>query len=270
MTTAFTPAAGLLGSLDLLDVSTGGALLHVRLNRPAKRNALSDPLIQQLHTVFVNLPAATRAVVVSGEGSHFCAGLDLSELVERDIHSGVLHSRMWHAAFDAIQFGSVPVVAALHGAVVGGGLELAASCHIRVADASAYYGLPEGQRGIFVGGGGAARIPRLIGVARMTDLMMTGRVLDAQEGQQVGLAQYLVPEGQALAKAIALAERIATNAPMSNFAVMHALPRIADQSQPDGLFTESLMAAVAESTPEAQDRLRAFLEGRAGKVVKSS
>jgi enoyl-CoA hydratase/carnithine racemase len=176
---------------------------------------------------------------------------------------------MWHAAFDAIQFGRVPVVAALHGAVVGGGLELASSCHIRVADRTAYYGLPEGQRGIFVGGGGSARIPRLMGVARMTDLMMTGRVYDAEEGLAVGLSQYVVEEGQAAAKAVALADRIAQNAPMSNFAVMHALPRIADQSQSEGLFTESLMAAVAESTPEAQSRLRAFLEGRAGKVVKA-
>lgn len=270
MTATPTPASGLLASLDLLQISVAGPVLHVRLNRPAKRNALSDPLIQQLHTAFVNLPEGTRAVVVSGEGQHFCAGLDLSELVERDIHSGVLHSRMWHAAFDAIQFGSVPVVAALHGAVVGGGLELASACHIRVADATAYYGLPEGQRGIFVGGGGSARIPRLMGVARMTDLMMTGRVYDAHEGLAVGLSQYVVEEGHATAKALQLAGRIAQNAPMSNFAVMHALPRIADQSQSEGLFTESLMAAVAESTPEAQSRLRAFLEGRAGKVVKSS
>jgi (methylthio)acryloyl-CoA hydratase len=265
----FSPATGLLSTLPLLQVSIRANVLHVRLNRPDKRNALSDPLIQQLHTVFVNLPDDVRAVVVSGEGSHFCAGLDLSELVERDIGSGVLHSRMWHAAFDAVQFGRVPVVAALHGAVVGGGLELATACHIRVAEASTYYGLPEGQRGIFVGGGGSARIPRLIGVARMTDLMMTGRVYDAQEGLGVGLSQYVVGDGEGLAKAIALAERIASNAPMSNFAVMHALPRIADQSQSDGLFTEALMAAVAESTPEAQVRLRAFLEGKANKVVKS-
>ncbi len=211
-----------------------------------------------------------RAAVISGEGEHFCAGLDLSELIERDVRSGVLHSRMWHAAFDAMQFGRVPVIAALHGAVVGGGLELAAACHIRVADSSAYYALPEGQRGIFVGGGGSVRIPRLIGVARMTDLMMTGRVYDAEEGLAIGLSQYVVADGQALAKALELAERIAQNAPLTNFAVMHALPRIADQSQSEGLFTESLMAAVAESTPEAQDRLRAFLEGRAGKVVKQS
>jgi enoyl-CoA hydratase/carnithine racemase len=265
---AFAPATGLLASLDLLHIEVDGPVLHVRLHRPAKRNALSDTLIQQLHTAFVNLPEAVRAAVISGEGSHFCAGLDLAELVERDIHSSVLHSRMWHAAFDAIQFGRVPVVAALHGAVVGGGLELAAACHLRVADATTYYGLPEGQRGIFVGGGGSVRIPRLIGVARMTDLMMTGRVLDAAEGQQVGLSQYLVGAGESLAKALALGERVAANLPMSNFAVMHALPRIADQSQSEGLFTESLMAAVAESTPEGQQRLRDFLEGRAAKVAK--
>ncbi|GAB4551370.1 MAG: crotonase/enoyl-CoA hydratase family protein [Rhizobacter sp.] len=269
MSTEFQPATGLLASLDLLQISQAGAVVHVRLNRPAKRNAISDTLIQQLHTAFVNLPAGTRAAIVSGEGQHFCAGLDLSELVERDVGEGVLHSRMWHAAFDQVQFGSVPVVAVLQGAVVGGGLELASATHIRVAEASAYFGLPEGQRGLFVGGGGSARIPRLMGVARMSDMMLTGRVYDAQEGLAAGLVQYVVPEGTGFAKALELAQRIAQNAPLSNYAVTHALPRIADQSQSEGLFTESLMAAVAESTPDAKDRLRAFLEGRAGKVVKS-
>ncbi len=247
-----------------------GDIAIVRLTRPAKRNALNDALILGIRDAFQNLPDSTRAAVLDGEGEHFCAGLDLSEIKERDASAGMHHSRMWHAALEEVQFGRVPVVASLHGAVVGGGLELASACHIRVADATAYYGLPEGQRGIFVGGGGSARIPRLMGVARMTDLMMTGRVYDAQEGLAVGLSQYVVEAGAATAKALALAERIAQNAPMSNFAVMHALPRIADLSQSEGLFTESLMAAVAESTPAAQARLRAFLEGRAGKVVKSS
>lgn len=269
MSDAFRPASGLLAQLDLLRIELDGAVAHLRLNRPAKRNAISDTLIQQLHTAFVNLPEGTRAVVVTGEGDHFCAGLDLSELVERDVGEGVLHSRMWHAAFDQIQFGRVPVIAVLHGAVVGGGLELAASCHIRVAEDSAYFALPEGQRGLFVGGGGSVRVPRLVGVARMTDMMLTGRVYDRDEGVQAGLAQYAVAGGAGFAKAVELARRIAGNAPMSNFAVMHALPRIAEQSQDQGLFTESLMAAVAESTPDAKDRLRAFLDGRAGKVVKS-
>jgi enoyl-CoA hydratase/carnithine racemase len=252
MSIEFRPASGLLASLDLLQITQAGAVVHVRLSRPAKRNAISDTLIQQLHTAFVNLPSDARVAIVSGQGDHFCAGLDLSELVDRDVGAGVLHSRMWHAAFDAIQFGPVPVVTVLHGAVVGGGLELASTAHIRVAESSAYFGLPEGQRGLFVGGGGSARIPRLMGVARMADMMLTGRVYDAQEGLAAGLVQYVVPEGEGFGKAFELAQKIAQNAPLSNYAVTHALPRIADQSQSEGLFTESLMAAVAESTPDAK------------------
>ena len=269
MSLNFAPATGALAALDLLTIELAGAVAHIRLNRPAKRNAINDTLIAQLHSAFIALPAEVKAVVLSGAGEHFCAGLDLSELTERSVAEGIVHSRSWHAAMDAIQFGRVPVVAVLHGAVVGGGLELASSTHIRVAEASAYFGLPEGQRGLFVGGGGSARIPRLMGVARMADMMLTGRVYDAQEGLAAGLVQYVVPEGEGFAKAYELAQRIAQNAPLSNYAVTHALPRIADQSQSEGLFTESLMAAVAESTPDAKERLRAFLEKRAGKVVKS-
>ncbi len=269
MHTKTPPANSSQVATDLLRIEHDGPVTHLRLNRPAKRNAISDALIAALHTAFINLPEATRAVVVSGEGEHFCAGLDLSEVRERNVAEGVVHSRMWHAAFEQVQFGRVPVVSVLHGAVVGGGLELASSTHIRIAEPSAFYGLPEGQRGLFVGGGGSARIPRLIGVSRMTDMMMTGRVLDAAEGQQLGISQYLVGDGEGLAKAFELAHRIAKNAPLSNFAVMHALPRIADLSQSDGLFVESLMAAIAQGDEAAKERVRAFLDGRAEKVRKS-
>ena len=264
----FTPVTGPLAALDLLEISLAGTVAHVRLNRPAKRNAINDTMVAQLHTAFINLPAEVGAVVLTGSGSHFCAGLDLSELSERSVAEGVLHSRTWHAAMDAIQFGRVPVVAVLHGAVVGGGLEIASSAHVRVAEASAYYGLPEGQRGIFVGGGGSARVPRLAGVACMTDMMLTGRVLDANEGLARGLSQYVVADGMGFIKAVELAGKIAGNAPLSNFAVMQALPRIADMSQPDGLFVESLMAAIAQGDDAAKLRVRAFLEKRAGKVEK--
>ena len=238
----------------------------IRLMRSAKRNALSDGLVLGLRDIFMNLPASVRAAVVDGDGPHFCAGLDLSELGERDASQGVLHSRMWHEALRQLQFGAVPVVAALHGAVVGGGLELASACHIRVADSSTFYALPEGSRGIFVGGGGSVRIPRLIGAARMADMMFTGRVYKAEEGERIGLSQYLVPEGQALDKAVELALRIAENAPMTNYALVHALPRIAEQPSDQGLMTEALMAAVAQSAPEAKFRLQEFLSGRAAKV----
>ena len=269
MTEDFTPATGLLGTLDLLRVEQRGPVVHLRLSRPAKRNAINDRFIAEIHTAFVNLPADARVAIVSGEGEHFCAGLDLSDLMERSAAEGILHSRTWHAAFDQVQFGRVPVIAVLHGAVVGGGLELASAAHLRVAERSAYYGLPEGQRGIFVGGGGSARIPRLMGAARMADLMLTGRVFDADEGQAAGLSNYLVEPGQGFAKALELAQRVAGNAPLSNFAVMQALPRIADLSQADGLFMEALMSAIAQSDEAAKQRVRDFLEKRASKVQKA-
>ncbi len=254
----------------LIQSTRHGAVLHLALNRPAKRNAVNDALIEALDQAFSALPKDVRAVVLTGNGDQFCAGLDLSELTERNVFEGILHSRGWHVALDRVQFAPVPVVAVLHGAVVGGGLEIAASCHVRVAETNAFYAFPEGQRGIFVGGGGSVRVPRLIGAARVADMMLTGRVLDAQEGQAMGLSNYLVEPGAGLAKGLALAERIAANAPMSNYAVIQALPRIAELAPAEGLFMESLVAAIAQGEPAAKERLRAFLEKRAGKVAKES
>ena len=252
-----------------LHIELRDAVALVRLTRPLKRNALNDGLIADLQQAFDHMPSSIRAAVLHGEGDHFCAGLDLSELQERDAGQGMMHSRTWHRALDAMQIGPVPVIAALHGAVVGGGLELASACHIRVADESAFYALPEGTRGIFVGGSGAVRIPKLIGVARMTDMMMTGRVYNATDGERLGFAQYLVPKGSALDKALELAQRVATNAPLTNYALMHALPRIAEQSADHGLFTESMISAITQAAPEAKQRVRDFLEGRAAKVQKA-
>jgi len=246
-----------------------GAVAHVRLARSEKRNALDDDTVRGLETFFTRLPAGVGAVVLSGEGRHFSAGLDLSEVAgDHDPLAGVLHSRMWHRAFEAIEYGPAPVVVALHGAVVGGGLELAAATHIRVAERNAYYGLPEGQRGIFLGGGGSVRIARLIGVPRVMDMMLTGRTLSAEEGHAAGVTQYLVDDGEGLKTALALAAKAAANAPATNFAVLHALPRIAASDPASGLLAESLMASIAESSPEAKRRLKDFLEKRAAKVER--
>jgi enoyl-CoA hydratase/carnithine racemase len=251
---------------ELLRFEQRDSIGYVRLTRAAKRNALSDRLVQELQACFEQLPETVRTVVLHGEGEHFCAGLDLSELKERSTAEGLFHSMMWHSAFHAVQFGRVPVVAVLHGAVVGGGLELACAAHIRVAERTAFYALPEGQRGLFVGGGGSVRLPRIIGFSRMTDMMLTGRIYNAEEGQQIGLSHYLVDQGQGLPKAEELAARIATNAPLTNFAVMHALPRIASQPMTEGFLTEALMAAISSGAPETKERLKDFLEKRAGKV----
>ncbi len=245
-----------------------GEIGLLQLNRPAKRNALDDPTVEALGAFFAAPPEGVRAVVLHGAGEHFCAGLDLSALAELSAAEGVHHSRAWHRVFDHLQFGRVPIVAVLHGAVVGGGLELACAAHVRVAEASAFYALPEGQRGIFVGGGASVRVPRLIGAHRMADMMLTGRVYSAAEGQALGLATYLEEPGAGLARGIELARKIAGNASITNFAVMHALPRIAELGQDAGLFMESLVAAIAQSEPDAKARMKAFLDKSAGKVRK--
>jgi enoyl-CoA hydratase/carnithine racemase len=109
----------------------------------------------------------------------------------------------------------------------------------------------------------------LIGVARMTDMMLTGRVYNAQDGERLGFAQYLVPKGQALEKAIELATAVASNAPLTNYALMHALPRIAEQPADHGYMTEALISSIAQAAPEAKARVRAFLDGKAAKVRKT-
>ena len=249
-----------------LRLERDGPVLLIGLDRVDKRNALNDDTIATFDAVFSSLGADVRAVVIHGLGPHFSAGLDLGDIAERDTFEGVLHSRSWHRCFEKIEFGPVPVVAVLKGAVVGGGLELAATAHIRVAERSTFYALPEGQRGIFVGGGGSVRVPKLVGVARMTDMMLTGRTYGAAEGVNLGFSQYLVDDGAGLAKGLELAHAMAKNAPITNYAVIQALPRIADSDPRVGYMMESLIAAVATGSDEAKSRVRAFLEKRAGKV----
>ena len=251
---------------DLVTLEMHGAVAVLGLNRPAKRNAISDALLAALEARVMEAQRQARAIVVSGHGPCFSAGLDLSEHKARTAEEVFRHSRGWHRVFRSIREGDVPAIAAIHGACVGGGLELAAACHIRVADSTAFFALPEGTRGIFVGGGASVHVARLLGAARMTDMMLTGRALDAAAAERAGLVTYVEAEGAAPAKALALAAKAAEAAPLTVLGVLQALPRIQDMAEQDGLFVESLVAALAQTGPEAQARLAAFLEKRAPKA----
>lgn len=245
-----------------------GPIATLELNRPDKRNAISQALMQELDRCVGELPASVKVIILAARGDNFSAGLDLSEIPEMSAAQGVFHSQTWYRVFDHLQFGRVPVIGVLNGAVVGGGLELASCAHVRIADETAYFGLPEGQRGIFLGGGGSVRVSKLIGFSRVTEMMLTGRVYNANEAFQIGLAHYNLAAGSGMTKARELAARIAGNAQMSNYAIMHALPLIAEQPMSHGLMTESLMAAIAQSEPEAKQRVNDFLTKRAAKVAR--
>ena len=255
-------AAATAEQAALLAIEIKDAVLTVGLNRPAKRNALNDGIILAIQDCFANLPDGIGAVVIHGIGDHFSSGLDLSELTEHDATEGLRHSQMWHRVFDRIQYSRVPVIAALRGAVIGGGLELACAAHIRVAEPSAYFALPEGQRGIFVGGGGSVRIQRIVGYSVMADMMLTGRMLSVDEAERLNIVRYVVDEGQALAKAKELAARIAQNTPLTNWQITNVLPRVNDLSHDDGLFLEYINTSM-QRPPESMERLRDFVEGRA-------
>ncbi|MEX2321503.1 MAG: enoyl-CoA hydratase-related protein, partial [Saccharospirillum sp.] len=144
-------------------------------------------------------------------------------------------------------------------AVIGGGLELASTAHVRIAEDSTFFRLPEGRHGIFVGGGASVRVANIIGAGRMTEMMLTGRTLSAEEGERLGLAHYRVAAGEGEAKARELAASIAQNSPLSNWAMVSAMSRIDSMSMDDGLFTESLVAGMTQTSPEVQARIGQFL-----------
>lgn len=247
---------------SVLTVRQDGPVAHLTFNRPAKRNALNDALIAAVDAFFTSLPTGVRVVVLSGAGGHFSAGLDLSEHVQREPLEVMRHSRHWHGVVNRMQFSGVPVVAALDGAVMGGGLEIAAACHVRVAEDGTMFRMPEGQRGIFVGGGGSVRIGAIIGPDRLTEMMLTGRTYSAEDGLRLGLAHYVVPAGGALAKATELALQIAQNSATVNYLIIQSLARISKMSAEDGLYAESLAAALSQTGADAEEGLRAFLEKR--------
>jgi (methylthio)acryloyl-CoA hydratase len=243
-----------------ITVETEGAVTTVTLARENVRNAINEEMLQEIDTAFRKPPTGTRCFVLAAQGQHFCAGLDLREHYEKD-RSPIEFlnlSQAWHRTFDVIQFSGIPVVAALQGAVVGGGLELAASTHVRIADPSTFFALPEGQRGIFTGGGATVRVARIVTPARMVDMMLSARTYDAIRGLDFGLCHEVAGAGEALAKAKTLAAQIATHPPTTNFAIVTGIARINDMSTTDGLFAESLLAMAVQTNPDIKDRLDAF------------
>ncbi|MEP0940582.1 MAG: crotonase/enoyl-CoA hydratase family protein [Rhizobiaceae bacterium] len=249
-----------------------GGVWVVRLNRPGKRNALDIATIEELVDFFSAAPRAdVRAVVLAGAGDHFCAGLDLVEHHNEDRSpADFMHVCLrWHEAFNKMEYGGVPIIAALQGAVVGGGLELASSAHIRVMDQTAYFGLPEGQRGLFTGGGATIRVTDLVGKARMIDMMLTGRVYQGQEAVDLGLAQYIV-EGSSFDKAMELARRTAENLPLSNFAICSAVSHVQNMSAMDAAYAEAVVAGVVNTQPAARERLAAFADKSGARIRPNS
>lgn len=232
------------------------------LNRPEKRNALNDETVDALNDFFSAVPEDIGAVVLRGAGEHFCAGLDLAEVIEKKRTPAeiIRHSRGWHRTFDLIQFGDVPVISCIQGGAIGGGLELAAATHIRVCESNAFFQLPEGQRGIFLGGGGSVRVPRIIGAGRVVEMMLTGRRIEMEEGLRLGLGHRVAPAGGGLDMALEVAATVASNLPTSNYAIINGISRISEMGPAEGLFSETMTAIVSGAAAASRGRIKDFLD----------
>jgi (methylthio)acryloyl-CoA hydratase len=249
--------------LQTLKLEIDGPVATLTMNRPDKRNAMNDQLLRELDGFFSEPPEGVKVVMLTGTEGHFCSGLDLSEHVARDAEGTLRHSRGWHAVMDKIQFSGLPVVSAMFGAVIGGGLELATATHVRIAEPSVIFQLPEGRRGIYVGGGASVQGgahsgggPHGRDDADRTQIQCRGRA-----ASWACATMPLAPVRRWRWRVIWRA-RSPCNAGLSNYMMIHALARIEDMSKADGLFTESLCAGLTQTSPDAQEGLKAFLQKR--------
>lgn len=241
-----------------------GTVAELILDAPPL-NLITLEMTRQLHVALTQVRGATgvRVLVVSGAGSRaFCAGSDIHEfeaLAGRVAEGKLLLEKYVYRQLANL---TVPTVAALQGDALGGGLELALCCDLRVAGEQVRLGMPEVGLGVIPGSGGTQRLPRTIGLAYAKDLILTGRVIDAVEGQRIGLVHRVVPEGTALAAARELAGQIAERGPIAIRTAKRLLDNALDRDLDAGLADELDASAMLFDTDDVQEGRRAFFEKR--------
>ena len=237
----------------------------ISIHRPQKLNALNAALLEELHLLFQSLEVESdiRVIVLTGSGEKaFVAGADIAEFAQFDGQQGKNLSRKGQeTVFDVIAQSSKPVIAAINGFALGGGLELALSCHIRIASTNARMGLPETSLGVIPGYGGTQRLAQLIGRGRATEMILSCRMMPAEEALKVGLVSQVVSQEELLATAALLAEKVMRN---SSNAMGHALKAIAAAYQEgvDGFEQEIKAFGQCFAHPEFKEGTQAFLEKR--------
>lgn len=233
------------------------------LNRPDARNALNGELLLEIGAALdlVEADPEVSALVVAGEGRGFCAGADLAEFADLDdTFTGREASLAGQDVMNSLAALPFPTVAALHGFAVGGGLELALACDLRVAAPGTRLGLPETRRGLVPGYGGTQRLPRLIGEARALDLILTGRLVEAEEAHAMGLVSRLEDEPRDAARTLARA--MLQGAPVALGLAKEAVVRGLDGTLPQGLEIEADLFGMATTTEDRAEGVRSFLEKR--------
>ena len=251
--------------MEQIKVERRGAIAVVTVNRPDKLNALNAEIVAGLYSVARELAAdkGVRGVIITGAGEKaFVAGADIGELARMTPISGIQVSRAGQDAFRFIETMGKPVLAAVNGFALGGGLELALACHMRLASENAKLGLPEVKLGIIPGYGGTVRLPRLVGRGRALELMLTGEMIDAQEAFRIGLVNRVLPLPELLPAAEALVNKIAGNGPIAVALAIEAIDHGYNSTTDDALVLESNLFGLLASTSDMREGMAAFLEKR--------
>lgn len=237
------------------------------VNRPEKLNALSNELTEELGQFLSDAEkdADLRVLVITGAGEKaFVAGADINELVERDGRMGRDVSRFRQDLFARIENLPVPVIAGVNGYALGGGLELALACNIRIASEQAQFGAPEVKLGIIPGDGGTQRLPRLVGLGRAMEMVLTGDFIDAAEAHRIGLVNSVIPHEELMETVMVLAKKIASRPPLAVKYAKEAVNRSQEGDTASGYALESYLHALACTTEDKKEGVTAFLEKRKG------
>lgn len=253
-------------SYRYLKLEAEDRIVTLTIERPERLNALDSEVIAELEAAFRTLSEddEVRGVVVTGAGEKaFVAGADISELARLDHLSGVRTSRRGQDVFRLLEEMPKPVIAAVNGFALGGGLELALACDLRIAAEEARFGLPEVRLGIIPGYGGTVRLPRLVGRGRALELILTGEMIDAAEAHRIGLVNRVVPRGELLGAARALLEKITANGPLAIALALESVDRGLDTTLAGGLAHESNLFGILAATEDMREGMQAFLEKRA-------
>ena len=252
-------------TFDNLTISHEGFVALLTINRPTKLNALNKATISELNEAFkhLNEQADVRVILVTGAGEKaFVAGADIAEFAHFSVKEGEqLAALGQEKLFDFVENLSTPVIALINGFALGGGLELALSCHFRIASDNARMGLPEVSLGVIPGYGGTQRLPKIIGKGRAMELIMTAGMIDAATAYNYGLVNHVVTADELMEKGMELASKISKNSPM---AIARAIESVNDAFQPgvNGFQTEIRNFGKCFGTADFKEGTTAFLEKR--------